>query len=82
MSIEFLKNLRSLKGLKELILEHDIPDDAQFITERVEDVYYEEHNWEADRVIEGFPGIPSDFSYINQFTYDKDTNEIIVWVHI
>ena len=31
--------------LKEFLLEHNIPDNAVVVTQRVEDVYYEKHNW-------------------------------------
>ena len=32
-------------GLLEFIKEHNLPDDAIVVTQRVEDIYYETHNW-------------------------------------
>ncbi len=31
--------------LKEFLNKHQLPDDARVVVQRVEDVYYEEHNW-------------------------------------
>ena len=32
-------------GLKKFIEDHNLPDDALIFIQRVEDVYFEEHNW-------------------------------------
>ena len=32
-------------GLKEFLYKHNFPNNAKVLIERVEDVYYEKHNW-------------------------------------
>ena len=32
-------------GLKKFLYEHNLPESAKVVVQRVEDVYYEKHNW-------------------------------------
>jgi hypothetical protein len=32
-------------GLREFLNKHNLPDTAKVVVQRVEDVYYEKHNW-------------------------------------
>lgn len=32
-------------GLKEFLYKHNLPNDSKVVIQRVEDVYYEKHNW-------------------------------------
>ena len=46
---EELKNryqhFMTVGDLKEFLNKHNLPDDAKVVVQRVEDVYYEKHNW-------------------------------------
>lgn len=80
---EFVMYQKSLGNLLNLIKEHNIPENASFVVERVEDVYFEKHGWETIKVCENpkFPNEITELIPINTFTYNKDTNTIIVWLH-
>ena len=41
------KDHLTIGDLKQFIKDHDLQDDAKVLIERVEDVYYEEHNWDV-----------------------------------
>lgn len=41
----------TVKSLKEIL--EDAPDDAIICTERVEDEYFEKHNWKTENVFDG-----------------------------
>lgn len=37
-------------GLKKFLNKHNLPDTAKVVVQRVEDVYYEKHNWGVQTV--------------------------------
>jgi hypothetical protein len=80
---EFVKYQKSLASLFSLIKEHNIPEDASFVVERVEDVYFEKHGWQTIKFCENpkFPEEKTELVPINSFSYNKNTNTIIVWLH-
>lgn len=42
------RNFCTIKDLKNFIEKYKIPDDAKIFLQRVEDVYFEKHNWETE----------------------------------
>ncbi len=43
--LEYKQNNLTVGELKKYLVEHDIPDDAMVLVQRVEDVYFEDHYW-------------------------------------
>jgi len=41
------KNYLTVGKLKKFLEEHELPDNAKVVIERVEDTYYEDHDWKV-----------------------------------
>jgi hypothetical protein len=57
--------------LKKFIEEHNLPDDAPVLIERIEDVYFEKHNWSV-YLKEG-----ESFHYLKQFNEDIESGKFL-----
>jgi hypothetical protein len=57
--------------LKKFIEEHNLPDDAPVLIERIEDVYFEKHNWSV-YLKEG-----ESFDYLKKFNEDIESGKYL-----
>ncbi len=66
----------------------DLPDDALVYIERIEDVYFEKHNWETERLVfQEVNGVPIEYSDILKASSSTASSEqkdkrLIIYAHI